>query len=127
MATYGLFSDAVLSYVVGKVGKKIGRIPFFVFSMVVDFGSYAYCLWWDPRISMVNLYNIFCLRSNGWNMANIDKWRNNTNYCILNISKEVTMLQLQAAFYGQPWAMLYNLGGVQSSVYTLKFISRSEC
>ncbi|XP_077969125.1 protein unc-93 homolog A-like [Styela clava] len=58
MATYG-FSDAVLSYVVGKVGKKIGRIPFFVFSMVVDFGSYAYCLWWDPNLE--SAWSIFII------------------------------------------------------------------
>ncbi|XP_039273947.2 protein unc-93 homolog A-like [Styela clava] len=58
MATYG-FSDAVLSYVVGKVRMKIGRIPFIVFSMVVDFGSYAYCLWWDPNLE--SAWSIFII------------------------------------------------------------------
>nr|XP_039273946.1 protein unc-93 homolog A-like [Styela clava] len=58
MATYG-FSDAVLSYVVGKVGRKIGRISLFVFSMVVDFGSYAYCLWWDPNLE--SAWSIFII------------------------------------------------------------------
>nr|XP_039273579.1 UNC93-like protein [Styela clava] len=58
MATFG-FSDAVLSYIVGKYGQKLGRTPFFILSMVVDLCSYSYCLLWDPNLE--SAWSIFLI------------------------------------------------------------------
>lgn len=45
MALYGV-SDAILSWVVGNFGRKIGRIQCYLFALTIECGNYIYCLFW---------------------------------------------------------------------------------
>lgn len=47
MALYGLF-DAIFSWVVGKFGRKLGRITLLTIALLLEIGNYFYLLFWSP-------------------------------------------------------------------------------
>nr|XP_039256243.1 protein unc-93 homolog A-like [Styela clava] len=58
MAIYGL-SDAVLSWMVGKYGRKFGRIQCYLFALIIECGNYIYCIFWT--VGSHTLISIFAL------------------------------------------------------------------
>lgn len=47
MAVYGLF-DAIFSWVVGKFGRRLGRITLLTVAFLLDIGNYLYLIFWTP-------------------------------------------------------------------------------